>query len=507
MNSEQRLLPLDSPRASSRTDPRFTPEGLAILEGLAVLEARESFWAYRRYMNPRMKLGWWQREVSLDLQRFYEDLIAGKRPKLVIEAPPQHGKSSMVVEFISWVAGKNPDLRVIYASFSEWLGVRANLTLQRIYASPRYQRLFPQTQTTLTAIGAALQAPAVRTQNLIEYVGREGSFRNTTVRGAINGEALDLGVIDDPIKGREEAGSRTIRDKTWDWLTDDFLSRFSEHAGFLAILTRWHVDDPIGRLKAELGDKLRVVSYPAIAVHDEVFRREGEALFPEHKSLEFLLEHKAVMASVNWEALYQQNPQIVGGEIIKSAWFGFYTELPVLTERYIYADTAQKTAERNDFSVFECWGRGEDGRLYLIDLIRGKWEAPDLKRHAIAFWRKHKAADSFRMGELRELKVEDKASGTGLIQELRFPAMIPVVGIERTKDKYTRVLDVLGYIESGMVLLPEDAPFTSDFLAECEAFSADDSHLHDDQVDPMVDAIQEMLSVNSAAAIWARMDD
>jgi len=478
---------------------------MAILTGLAVAEARESFWAYRRFMHPRMKLGWWQRELSLELQRFYDDLLAGRRPKLVIEAPPQHGKSTMVVEFVSWVAGKNPDLRVIYASFSEWLGVRANTTLQRFYASPRYQLVFPETRTSLTAVPSVNAALAVRTQAIIEYVGREGSFRNTTVRGAINGEALDLGVIDDPIKGREEAGSKTIRDKTWDWLTDDYLSRFSEDAGLLVILTRWHVDDPIGRLKAEIGDKLRVVSYPAIAVHDELHRKEGEALFPAHKSLDFLLERKAVMASVNWEALYQQSPQIIGGEIIKGVWFGFYTQLPILKFRAIYADTAQKTAERNDYSVFECWGKGEDGKLYLIDMIRGKWEAPELKRRAIAFWNKHHAADSMKMGQLRELKVEDKASGTGLIQELKWPAMIPVVGIERTKDKYTRVLDALSYIECGSVMLPEDAPFTSDFVAECEAFTADDTHLHDDQVDPMLDAIHDMLAEMSVVEMWERM--
>ena len=492
---------MDSRPRSLRTDPRFTPEGIAILDALAVAEARESFWAYRRYMNPKMKCGWWQREVSRELQRFYDDMVAGLRPKLVLEAPPQHGKSRMVVEFISWVAGRNPDLRVIYASFSEWLGVRANKNLQRIYASNRFQRIFPDTQTSLTAAPSNETSLAVRTQAVIEYVGRDGSFRNTTVRGAINGEALDLGVIDDPIKGREEANSTTIRDKTWDWLTDDFLSRFSEDAGLLAILTRWHIDDPIGRLKAEIGDKLRVVSYRAIAVVDEAHRKEGEALFPEHKSLQFLLDRKAVMANVSWEALYQQNPQIVGGELIKGVWFGYYTQLPRIKRRAIYADTAQKTAERNDYSVFQCWGKGEDGKIYLLDQIRGKWEAPELKRRAIAFWQKHKAIEPHKMGSLRSFNVEDKASGTGLIQELRFPGLLPVSPIERTKDKYTRVLDVLGYIEAGLVMLPAEAPFTSDFVAECEAFTADDSHLHDDQVDPMIDAIQDMLADNSVE-IW-----
>lgn len=480
---------------------------MLILQGLAVAEARESFLAYRRYMNPDMKLGWWQREVSHELQRFYEDMVAGLRPKTVLEAPPQHGKSRMIVEFVSWIAGKNPELRVIYASFSEWLGVRANITLQRIYSSSRYQMVFPGTQTSLTAAPESKNALTVRTQSIIEYVGRGGFFRNTTVRGAINGEALDLGVIDDPIKGREEANSKTVRDKTWDWLTDDFLSRFSEGAGLLVILTRWHIDDPIGRLKARLGVRLHVVSYPAIAVRDESQRREGEPLFPEHKPLDFLLERKAVMATVNWEALYQQNPQVVGGELIKGEWFGRYTQPPIIKYRIVYADTAQKTAERNDYSVFEVWGKGADGKIYLLDMIRGKWEAPELKRRAIAFWNKHRALEDKTMGRLREMKVEDKASGTGLIQELHSQAQIPVIGIQRHKDKYTRVSDALGYIEAGSVMVPEDAPFTNDFIAECEAFTSDDSHMFDDQVDPMVDAIQDLLATDDVVEMWANMKD
>ena len=469
-------------------------DDVALLEMLATHEARESFWAYRRFMNPSMKIGWWQREVSDVLQQFADDLMAGLRPKLVIEAPPQHGKSRMVVEFITWLAGRNPDCKTIYTSFSDRLGIRANLTCQRILDSDRYKKIFPNARINGVGKSNAEAQGAIRNHSMIEYIGHEGSFRNTTVRGSITGEGLDLGVIDDPIKGREEAGSETIRDKTWEWLTDDFFTRFSETAGLLSILTRWHVDDPIGRLREKFGDSVKVVSYPAIAVRDEKHRKTGEALFPEHKSIDFLLERKAAMASVNWEALYQQNPQIVGGEIIKGENFKKYGTLPPLQYRTIYADTAQKTAERNDFSVFQCWGKGEDNRVYLIDQIRGKWEAPELERRAKAFWAKHRAEDAPALGALRKMKVEDKASGTGLIQKLKTEAQIPIEGIARGTDKYTRLLDILGYIESGYVCVPESAPFTNDFISECEAFTADDSHMFDDQVDPMIDAVTDMIS-------------
>lgn len=475
-----------------------------LLEQLAIAEARESFWAYRQYINPKLKKGWFQREISIELQRFYDELEAGRKPQLVIEAPPQHGKSTLVIEFVTWLAGKDPDKKTIYASFSDRLGIRANLRCQRIYDNPKYCKIFPETQisgkTALLGSGKAL-----RNQEIIEYIDRAGYFRNTTVNGSITGEELDLGIIDDPVKGRAEARSKTIREKTWEWFTDDFFTRFSEDAGLLAIMTRWDIDDPIGRLKAALGGKVRVLTYRAIATKDEPNRKAGDSLFPEHKSLAFLLERKSTMASAHWEALYQQNPQVVGGEIIKGASFPLYKQPPIIKHRAIYADTAQKTAERNDYSVLQCWGYGEDSKLYLLDQLRGKWEAPELKRRAIAFWQKHNAADRITMGQLRKFAVEDKASGTGLIQELRTGSHIPVAGIPRIRDKYTRLMDVLGYIEAGRVCLPADASYLLDFIAECEAFTADDTHQHDDQVDPMIDAINEMLATTSAAELWSRM--
>ena len=461
---------------------------LELVKELRLREARESFFAYRKLTNPKLKTGWWQEEVCNQLQQFYDDLIANKRPQLVIQAPPQHGKSDLIVSFISWLAGKSPDLRTIYTSFSERLGVRANLKLQRLYDSAIYQDIFPDTKIN-NSNAVTVSGQFLRNREILEYCNTTGYFRNTTVGGSITGEGLDLGVIDDPIKGRKEANSKTVRDGVWDWFTDDFFTRFSENAGLLCILTRWHVDDPISRLISQ-NPNVKVLSYPAIATTDEQHRKEGEALFPEHKSLEFLLERKKVMDTTSWLSLYQQSPIVLGGEIIKGEWFKRYPMLPKMEYRKIYADTAQKKGKQNDYTVFECWGYS-DGSAYLIDLVRGKWESPELRRKANDFWHKHTA---IKNGELRQFCIEDKASGTGLIQDIKNVDKIPVVGIQRNTDKLTRVQDALPYIESGFVYLPDNSPFVSDFIAECEAFTADDGHDHDDQIDPMCDAIDDMLA-------------
>jgi len=146
-----------------------------------------------------------------------------------------------------------------------------------------------------------------------------------------------------------------------------------------------------------------------------------------------------------------------------------------------------KTKEQNDYSVFQCWGESFEGQAVMLDQIRGKWEAPELLIQARAFWNKHKAGNN---GNLRAFKVEDKASGTGLIQTLKREGM-PIVGIQRSVDKITRAMDAAPMMQSGNVSLPQNAPWLADYLSE---FSAFPNGSHDDQVDPTMDAIQDILT-------------
>ncbi len=203
---------------------------------------------------------------------------------------------------------------------------------------------------------------------------------------------------------------------------------------------------------------------------------------------------------------YQQNPVAIGGNLIQGHWFIRYLKLPKLRNRLIFADTAQKTKEANDYSVFQCWGAGIDGKIYLVDQIRGKWESHELKKRAKAFWIKHQALNDDDMwGTLRKLKVEDKSSGTGLIQDLRHEGQIPVEDIQRHVDKLTRLNDAEPYIHGGMVCIPEESEFTNDYVAEFEAFSPDLTHAHDDQVDPTCDAIKDMLSSGNVMKTWENL--
>ena len=442
-------------------------------------------------MSPNAKVNWFYVEITDTLQMFANDLIAGKKPKLIIQTPPQHGKSDAVTDLIAWLSGKYPSLRTIYASFSERLGVRANLKMQRIMGGEKYQAIF---DTRLNAKNVTtISGQFLRNKEILEYIDNTGYFRNTTVQGSITGESLDLGIIDDPIKGREEANSVTRRQKAWDWFTDDFFTRFSEDAGLLMILTRWHVDDPAGKMMENFGDNIKVVKYEAIATKNEKHRRAGEPLFPALKSLEFLLERKKTMPRGNWEALYQQSPIVQDGELFKLEWFKWYEELPKIYSSSIFVDTAQKKGERNDFTVAQLWGDDNAGNIFLMDMLRIKENAPEAQKLIEAFYFKY---STVREIGFKKMYVEDKSSGSTMLQVWKGRGML-VAAIQRNIDKVQRANTYAGYVEMGKVWVNSKIKDIDVLLDEAVSFP---NGAHDDTLDPLMDAVEKYCVKNSS--VW-----
>lgn len=468
--------------------------------------ARAGFAPFVLFTTPNYKMGWVHREICETLEKFLQDVRDGKSPRLMISMPPRSGKSELVSrKFPAYAFGVDPDLQIIATSYGADMAQRFNRDVQRVIDNDLYKAVFPDTSLNAGKSNNSKGA-YIRTSELFEIVGHTGSYRSCGVGGGITGMGADILIIDDPVKDRKSANSATVRQNIYEWYTSTAYTRLSPGGGVIVMCTRWHVDDLLGLLLKEEqngGDKWKVINYPAIAEHDEPHRKAGEALHPERYPIESLLKIKGAVGSADWASLYQGRPTVLGGNIIKSGWFKRYKQLPELKYRLVDADTALKTKEANDFSVFGCGGLGKEGNLYITDWRRGKWEAPDLKRNAIDFWIKQLA---MKNGVCRDFCVEDKASGTGLIQEIkRGTPPIPIRGIERDTDKLTRLQDVLGYIEAGRVYIPENAPWVSDFIAECEAFRGDMKHAHDDQVDVLVDLITLTLGVPKTpwAAIFA----
>ena len=455
--------------------------------------------------------------------RTVQKIIDGAIKNVVINVPPGSGKTEcVVINLIARGMALNPRSRFLHISSGEPLVLLNSETARDLVQSDDFQSMWP--------IAIATDAKSKQRWNVIDQDGLKlGGVYAVPLGGQITGFRaghMSSGfngaiIIDDPLKA-DDAFSKPAKAEANRRLISTVKSRKAlPDTPVIVIMQRLAEDDPTAFIRAgnlpgdwhfveipALLDEAKILSYgeEMLSLCDTSVRDEkGRFSYWQHKeSLKELLDMERGAASDKegnrvsrfvFSSQYQQSPVALGGNLLRGEWFP-RVAVPRIIYRVIYADTAQKTGERNDYSVFQCWGKGEDGKIYLLDLIRGKWEAPDLKRAAIDFWVKNKALDD-SSGILRQMKVEDKASGTGLIQDLSRGGSnqpsIPIVGIERHRDKLTRVMDVAAYIESHSVCLPVTETWISDFIAECEAFTSDDSHAHDDQIDPMCDAISDLL--------------
>ena len=189
----------------------------------------------------------------------------------------------------------------------------------------------------------------------------------------------------------------------------------------------------------------------------------------------------------------QQMPSPAGGGMFKDKYWRHYEVVPAGMDMIrIYGDTAQKTREHNDYSVFQCWGRVPNQGIYLLDQIRGKWEAPELESKLFEFWNKWKPTLYKPLGA-NLVKIEDKSSGSSLIQSIKKNYMIPIEPIQRNTDKVLRAMGVVKYFASGYIFLPLDVDWISDYKEEFRKFTPLMTHKHDDQIDPTMDAVEDLI--------------
>lgn len=481
----------------------------------------------RRFFKPRMgfkfSVNWHHEYIAWAI----DEVIKGSIKNLVINVPPGAGKTELTTNLIARGLAINPRSRFLYLSYSQSLVDDVSGTARNIVKSPEFQELWPRQISTdtdaksnwKTTVDGFAAGHVYAASMGGQVTGRRAGTLDSGFTGAI--------ILDDPLKP-EDAFSKTTRDKANRKILNTVNSRKAKSdIPIILIMQRLHTEDPTGFIMScNLPGEFTLISIPALiddkyiatlppsiqklvpeCERDELGR---QSYWPQKEKLESLLQLEkgggdkdgVKVSKYTFSSQYMQSPTMLGGDIIKGSWFGRYSMLPIIKHRKIFADTAQKTKEHNDYSVFECWGYGDDGKIYLIDMIRGKWEAPDLKRQAVDFWNKHLIKEG--QGALREMCVEDKASGTGLIQDIRREAKIPIKAIQRNVDKLTRVQDVVSYIESGYVMLPNESSYVSDFISECEAFTADNAHDHDDQIDPMCDAIVDMLSKHGQSELRVR---
>jgi predicted phage terminase large subunit-like protein len=429
--------------------------------------ARRSLIEYCRYTWPEYETP----PHLIALAERLEAVERGDLTRLIVTMPPRHGKSELVsCRFPCWYLGRNPERSVVQAGYAESIALVHSRRARDVFIGPESRMLFPSVHYRPERDGQESVIPQRQAAHEWGTV-QGGSYYAVGVGGGLTGRGFDIGIIDDPVKDAEEAGSDNIRDKVWEWYRTVFRTRAAPEAAILVVMTRWHADDLVGRLlKQEDGaDQWDVLHLPAI----DSF---GNALWPERYPLPVLGGIRTTIGSHAFASLYQGSPEVAGGNIIRREWWRYYTERPTFSRIIHSWDTAFKGGAGSDWSVCTVWGESATG-YYLLDLWRGKVEFPELKRTAIALYdRDHPAA----------VLTEDAASGQSLIQELKRGTRLPVIPVKPDRDKVTRVNAITPLIEAGRVLLPERAAWLHEYLDEASAFPSGE---HDDQVDSTSQAL------------------
>ena len=457
-----------------------------------IIACRLDFLTFIKAVTPGgTKDNWHINTICTALER----VVCGDISRLIINVPPSSGKTFLsVINFMAWSLGNFPDSQFIHLSYTKGIAAKNSNLCRWLMMSKEYQEIFPDVR--LRKDSKAKHEFHTEQGGFVYAAGFDGTITGYHA-GKKHTDDFRGAIIFDDAHKIGEAQSKIRREHVIDNYYQNVPSRVNRPTTpIVGIGQRSHAEDLYGVLLAEEnGKKWKHISIPVLDENDKSFYEND---FPAAQYITMREKFPYIFYSQ-----FQQHPTILGGNLIKTDFFVRYSVLPPIKYRVIYADTAQKTKEHNDYSVFECWGYGEDGKIYLIDMIRGKWEAPQLKQRAVDFWNSHSKDPKWRQcGALRTLKIEDAASGTGLIQELKQQYRIPIQSITRVKDKYTRLTDVVDYIHSGYVCLPQESPFVNEFVVECQSFTADDTHAHDDQIDPMIDAITDMLASGNITKVW-----
>ena len=435
--------------------------------------ARRSLAAFVTYTMPKYCHNSFSLAVCAELDQFLLDVVAGKRPILVLQAPPQHGKSQLISRHLpAYIFGKYPHFRVAACSYAKPLASKMNRDVQRIMLGKKYATLFPESSLNTKRVVTVDNQP-LRNSDGFELVGHDGSYLCTGVNGPLTGNPVDIGIIDDPIKNQKEALSPVIKDGIRSWYETVFETRMSENSGRIIMATAWAVDDLAATIiKTE--PRARHLKFPAI-------NDAGQALAPNLHSLEKLQETKAILAPAQWAALYQQSPVLEGGNIFEEPWIRRWdnSNLPAFFDEIIHSwDLAFKDTTTSDFVVGQVWGRAGVS-YYLLHQVRGRMNFVASCQAVLTL--------KAQYPQTCAILVEDKANGPALMSTLeeKVSGLVPV---EPYGSKVARAHAVTSLWFAGNVFIPEDkyAPWVPDFVDELISFPAGG---HDDQVDSMTQGL------------------
>jgi len=392
-----------------------------------------------------------------------EALERGEIERLMVCMPPGSAKSTYAsVEFPAWFLGRNPKKSVIAASHTQELAERFGRRVRNIVGGEEFARVF--------GVGVADDSSSAGRWDTT----KGGEYFAAGVGGSITGRRADLGLIDDPVKSREDADSDRSRDKAWDWYVNDFLTRLKPGAKQVVVMTRWHEDDLGGRILERERDRWTVIEIAMEAMPgDPLGRAVGERLWPDWFTDDMVETAKRDVRA--WNALYQQQPAADDGDYFKRDWFSEYDELPKGLRLYGASDYGV-TEGAGDYTEHGIFGVDPSGNLYVVD-----------------WWRKQASADVW-IERKCDLILEHQPlcwfGEAGPIRRAVEPFMLRrmserqahcrVEWLASISDKTTRARSFQALASMGKVFFPRHSTWKADVIGQLTRFPAGK---HDDSVD------------------------
>lgn len=424
----------------------------------------------------------------IEIARLLDAVVDEQLNRVMINLPPRHGKSLLgSTRFPAYYVGRNPQKEIIHGSYGAGLAARFGREVRNLIGHPRYREVFP---------GVTLSEDSQAKDRW--HTSQGGSYLATGVGGGITGWGAHLGLIDDPLRGRKDAQSETIRETIYDWYRGDFYTRLMGFGAVVLIQTRWHDADLGGKLIEEMnadGDQWTILKLKALPNDDDdplgrpkyvegmdLEEAKACALWPETYPTERLLQIRRQIGPRDWSSLYQQEPQDEEGDFFVRDWIRWYrTEdiEPMLEQwpRYGASDYATKDGE-GDYTVHGVIAVDLALNWYIVDWWREQRES-DLwieqfldmaERWKPLLWVEE--AGVIRAGLGSQIRTRMRQRSVNCRRE-----QLPSVMSKREHARATQA-----HMAAGKIYLPIDKPWSDDLAAELLRF---DSGVYDDQVDVM----------------------
>lgn len=440
-------------------------------------------------------------QTSAALEKIDDALIELMHPlsphnALMVFMPPQEGKSERVSRrYVEWLLDHDPTLRIAIISYGEDLALRWGRTIKLDIAMNPCRN--PEGRDSCRRDCGGLH---IEIRQDVTAAGRwetpqGGGVYCVGVGGPLTGKPVDILVIDDPVKDRQAAESKTIRETTWDWWESVALTRLGTNSRVVLIQTRWHEDDLAGRILSRPSPlRWRTLRIPAIAdAPDDPLGRSKGAELPSVRDRPkgFFYNLRANMSPYVFAGVYQQSPSAAEGNFFRRTSFRYWRAMepwPDGRERiwcegtavtladcwlFMTMDFAASTKNSADYTVASVWAITVAGDLILIDRERDR--VPDHEHFAMAL------RLQLKWPAAQQIYVEQNWWAKTFVTDARDNG-VAVVGILADQDKVTRAIPAAGRVHAGRVYFPAEAEWLAEWENELAIFPQGS---HDDQVDTM----------------------